>query len=145
MRKKHKRPWGVFLAIILPTVFGSIVGKDAGLFGVTFYTIFDTIGTMFLNALTLVVVPLVSSSIISGIARIGGERGFGRLGGKMFLFYFSTSLIAIFVGLFFVNLIAPGHHSSVEPLMNPDEAAKIGQLKARIASQEGQTLLNVLL
>ncbi|HSX38376.1 MAG TPA: dicarboxylate/amino acid:cation symporter [Chlamydiales bacterium] len=144
MRKKHKRPWGVFLAILLAIIFGSLVGKDASLFGVTLYTIFDTVGTMFLNALTLVVVPLVSSSIISGIARIGGEGGFGRLGGKMFLFYFSTSLVAILIGLVYVNFIGPGH-SHVAPLMGPDEAAKIGQLKERIVNQEGKTLLNVLI
>ncbi len=143
-KKKHKKPWGVFLAIILAILFGSIVGKDAMLFGVSFYTIFDTLGTIFLNALTLVVVPLVSSSIISGIARIGGEGAFGRMGAKMFAFYLSTSIIAIVIGLFFVDLIAPGH-SHVKPPMSAEEMASLSQLKDRITNQEGQTLVNVLI
>ena len=76
MHKKHKRPWGVFAAIVLAILFGSYMGKDASIFGVSFYSVFDTLGIIFLNALTLVVVPLVSSSIITGIARIGGEESF---------------------------------------------------------------------
>ena len=70
-KKKQKRPWAVFIAIALAVLFGSWAGKDASIFGVSFYTLFDLLGKMFLNALTLVVVPLVSSSIITGISRIG--------------------------------------------------------------------------
>ncbi len=108
MSKKRKRPWGVFLAIALAIVFGSYVGKDMGIFGISFYAIVDTLGTIFLNALKLVVVPLVMASIISGIARVGGEESFKRLGLKIFSFYIGTSLLAILIGLFFVNLISPG-------------------------------------
>lgn len=107
-KKKHRRPWGIFLAIILAIFFGSWVGNQAGVFGITFYAIADVLGTIFLNALTLVIVPLVSSSIITGISKIGNEGGFGRLGGKMFTFYIGTSVLAILIGLFFVNLIDPG-------------------------------------
>jgi proton glutamate symport protein len=144
MQKKRKRPWGVFLAIILAMIFGSLVGKEAGLFGVSFYAILDTIGRIFLNALTLVVVPLVSSSIISGIARVGGEGGFKRLGAKMFAFYFGTSLLAILIGLLFVNIIGPGYSHTVPP-MGAVEADKFGQLKETIVNQEGQTLVGVLI
>ncbi|MBI5272946.1 MAG: dicarboxylate/amino acid:cation symporter [Chlamydiia bacterium] len=144
MNKSHrnrKRPWGIFLAIILAILFGSYVGKDGGLLGVSFYTIFDTLGTIFLNSLTLVVVPLVSSSIISGIARIGGEGGFGRLGIKMFTFYLGTSLLAILIGLFFVNLIGPGNAHIVPPI-SAAEPSQLTQLKEQIV--EGQTLISVL-
>src|SRR5579872_2505814 len=110
-KKKHRRPWGVFAAIVLAIAFGSWVGNQAGVFGITFYAIVDVLGTIFLNALTLVIVPLVSSSIITGISRIGNEGGFGRLGGKMFFFYIGTSLMATLIGLVFVNLINPeGSH-----------------------------------
>jgi proton glutamate symport protein len=111
-KKKKSSPWKVFLAIILAIIIGSLLGRDASLWGISFYAVFDVIGTIFLNALMLVVVPLVSSSIISGISRIGSEGGFGRLGAKMFTFYLGTSLLAILIGLFYVNLISPGlsHH-----------------------------------
>jgi proton glutamate symport protein len=108
MTKKHKRPWGVFIAIILAAAFGSWVGKDASLFGISLYSVFDTLGNVFLNALRLVVVPLVTSSIITGISKVGSESDFGRLGAKTFTFYLGTSLLAILIGLSYVNLIKPG-------------------------------------
>ncbi len=124
MRKKRdkrpKRPWGVLAAIVLAIAFGSWAGPDIGVFGISFYAIVDLLGTIFLNALTLVVVPLVSSSIITGISRIGSEGAFGRLGGKMFFFYFSTSLLAILIGLFFVNVIHPGGEGLKETLNTPN-------------------------
>ena len=143
-KKKHKRPWAVFAAIILAIFFGSWVGKDASLFGITFYAIFDVLGTIFLNALTLVVVPLVSSSIISGISRIGAEGGFGRLGGKMFTFYIGTSIMAILIGLIFVNIINPGasHLHAPETL---SEAKELSVLKDSISNKEGAALVQVLI
>ncbi|HEY5260464.1 MAG TPA: dicarboxylate/amino acid:cation symporter [Rhabdochlamydiaceae bacterium] len=108
MSKKRKQPWPVFIAIILAVFAGLAAGTDSGIFGITFYSIFNVIGVIFINALTLVVVPLVSSSIITGIARIGNDEAFGRLGFKTFTFYITTSLMAILIGLFFVNIIAPG-------------------------------------
>lgn len=116
MSKKKKKPWAVFIAIILAIVIGSWVGTDKGIFGVTYYSVFNVIGTLFIRALTLIVVPLVSSSIITGIARIAGDASFGRLGAKTFGFYITTSLLAILIGLFFVNIIGPGFHENVAGL-----------------------------
>lgn len=142
MKKKAKSPWGVFIAIALAIVFGSLVGDQERIFGITLYSILDTIGILFLNALTLVVVPLVASSIIVGVSRIGGEEGFKRLGTKMFAFYIGTSLLAILIGLFFVNLIGPGEH--VSPITSPADSASLTQLKQHVSS-EGATLVQVLI
>ncbi|MBF8263838.1 MAG: hypothetical protein HW387_1503 [Parachlamydiales bacterium] len=108
MQKKAKAPWNVFIAIILAIIFGTWAGQDRSIFGVTYFSIFDTLGTIFLNSLSLIVVPLVSSSIITGIARIGNDQSFGRLGGKMFAFFLGTSLMAILIGLFCANIFSPG-------------------------------------
>ena len=66
------------------------------------------IGTLFLNGLKMVVIPLVMTSIICGVARIGGEKDFGRLGLKTLLFYSLTGLLAVITGLSCVNLFSPG-------------------------------------
>lgn len=142
MQKKNKKPWTVFAAILLAIAFGSWVGKEGGIFGITFYGIVDVLGTLFLNALTLVVVPLVSSSIISGISRIGGEGAFGRLGGKMFGFYLGTSLIAILIGLFFVNLIEPGA-AIVAPA--GADAIQLNKLQEQLTHNSAETFIQVLL
>ena len=56
----------------------------------------------------MVIVPLIAGSIISGVAGVGVQRGLGRLFGKTFGWYVTTSLLAILTGLLLVNLVQPG-------------------------------------
>lgn len=144
MKKKGKSPWVVILAILLGIVCGSLTGTDVGLFGITFYSIFDLIGKLFINSLMLIVVPLVSASIITGIARIGNENTMGRLGLKIFGFYVFTSFIAILIGLIVVNVFNPGaffaEHGSTA--ISHEVAA---QLKEDLASGNGLSISSVIL
>ena len=105
---KLKLHWQILIALGLAVIAGMLAGKDAAVFDVLFYDIFNFIGTLFLNALKMIIVPLIVSSIIVGIAGVGGTIGLGRLGGKTLLYYLATSLIAILTGLILVNLFAPG-------------------------------------
>ncbi|MDO8893332.1 MAG: dicarboxylate/amino acid:cation symporter [Sulfurimicrobium sp.] len=105
---KLKLHWQILIALVLAAIAGSLAGTDGALLGVKFYDVFDFIGTLFLNALKMLIVPLVVSSIIVGIAGIGSGGAFGRLGLKTLLYYITTSLLAILVGLVIVNLVAPG-------------------------------------
>ena len=103
-----KLHWQILIALAMAVVAGLATGTDVALFGVTFYSIFDFVGKLFLNALKMLIVPLIVSSIIVGIAGIGGSGNLGRLGGKTLLYYMTTSLFAILVGLMVVNAVAPG-------------------------------------
>lgn len=100
--------WQIVIALILAVVLGSALGTKTAIFGITFYAMFDFVGTLFLNALKMIIVPLIVSSLITGIAGIGGSHGLGKLGSKTILFYMITSLLAILTGLLFVNLFNPG-------------------------------------
>lgn len=103
----------VLAAIILAVIVGSVTGTKSEIAGgITYYQLYQLIGQLFLNALTLVVVPLVSASIITGAARIGGEQAAGKLGIKIFGVFFGTSLLAILVGWLLANLIKPGYFST---------------------------------
>ncbi|MFH2134626.1 MAG: dicarboxylate/amino acid:cation symporter [Pseudomonadota bacterium] len=105
---KLKLHWQILIALLLAAIAGSLTGTDATIFGVRYYAVFDFIGTLFLNALKMLIVPLVVSSIIVGIAGIGGGGAFGRLGMKTLGYYAATSLFAILVGLTIVNMTSPG-------------------------------------
>jgi Na+/H+-dicarboxylate symporter len=105
---KLKLHWQILIALLLAVIAGTLAGTDAGMFGMRFYAVFDFIGTMFLNALKMLIVPLVVSSIIVGIASIGSGAEFGRLGLKTVLYYLTTTLFAVLVGLAIVNMVAPG-------------------------------------
>lgn len=100
--------WQILMALILAIAIGLMTGTEAGLFGVSFYSIFDFAGRLFLNALNMLIVPLIVSSIIIGIAGIGGSQGLGKLGGKTLLYFIVTSLLAILAGLMVVNALSPG-------------------------------------
>ena len=66
------------------------------------------IGDLFMRALKMIIVPLIVTSVVSGIASLQGVQGFGRLGAKTAAFYVSTSLASILLGLVLVNTIRPG-------------------------------------
>lgn len=105
---KMKLHWQILIALVLAVIAGALVGKTAAVFGITFYSMFSFIGAFFLNALKMIIVPLVVSSVIIGIAGIGSSGALGRLGGKTLLYYLSTSFLAILVGLIMVNMLTPG-------------------------------------
>jgi len=105
---KLKLHWQIVIALVLAVVAGLITGKDAALFGLRFYDVYAFIGQLFLNALKMLIVPLILSSIIVGISGIGSGSALSKLGGKTLLYYATTSLIAIMIGLLVVNAIAPG-------------------------------------
>jgi len=105
---KIKLHWQILIALVAAVIAGSLTGVDAAIFGVTFYAMYAFVGTLFLNALKMIVVPLVVSSIITGIAGASKSNAFGRLGLKTLTYYMATSLMAILIGLMLVDLIAPG-------------------------------------
>lgn len=97
----------VFIAIFLAFVAGILSeGYDP------LIKLYGLIGGLFLNGLTLLVVPLVAASIITGTARMSAEKGLGTLGAKTFGFFILTTLLAILVGFASVELLQPGTFST---------------------------------
>lgn len=114
--QKIELHWQILIAIFLAAISGWIVNgliasgvSDPSILGISVLGIFKYIGTLFLNALKMIIVPLIFSSITVGVAGIGSGGNLGRLGGKTLLFYVSTTLAAILVGLVLINIINPGY------------------------------------
>jgi proton glutamate symport protein len=114
MNKPH---WQILFALILSTATALLFRELAGRLpsdsaGAAFITdaveVCRGIGELFMQALKMIIVPLIVSSVVAGIASLHGVAGFGRLFGKTVGFYMLTSLLAILVGLTLVNLIQPG-------------------------------------
>ncbi len=98
----------IFLSIFLAVLIGLFIDTNTAIFNITLYSVFDFIGIIFINSLKMIIVPLVVSSIVTGITRVGSSKSLGRIGGKTMLFYISTSFIAIMTGLLVAHFIAPG-------------------------------------
>ncbi len=73
----------------------------------------DFIAEVFMALLRMLIVPIVMTSIISGVAGVGSMKDLRRLGGKTFAYYVATSLLAILVGQIFVTIFAPGEGASL--------------------------------
>ena len=70
--------------------------------------LFTPLGTIFLNLIKMLIVPLVFFSIAVGVANIGDPKKLGRMGGKTMAFFFSTTAIAITIGIVFALVLKPG-------------------------------------
>lgn len=66
------------------------------------------IGELFLDALKMIIVPLIIAAVISGIGSLGDVRRLGRMGGLTLLYYMLTTAVAVLLGLLLVNLVQPG-------------------------------------
>ena len=99
--------WQILIALVLAVLVGIVADTSTTLLGVSLNSVFDFVGTLFLNALKMLIVPLIMSSIIVGMMEIQPET-LGRLGYKTLIYYAASSLIAILIGLFVVNLFQPG-------------------------------------
>ncbi|MDZ7766628.1 MAG: dicarboxylate/amino acid:cation symporter [Melioribacteraceae bacterium] len=89
-------------------LIGFFVAILVGLYLTEYVEYVTWMGDLFLRALNMVIVPLILSSIVSGVANIGSGESLGRLGAKTLGYYLTTSTFAIIVGLLFVNLLQPG-------------------------------------
>ena len=97
----------IFIGIILGVLGGWI-------FGESILPLADPLAKLFLRLLRMAIMPLIITSIISGVLSIGAERGLGRLGTKTFLYYITSSVLAIITGQILVNIFRPGVGSNIK-------------------------------
>jgi Na+/H+-dicarboxylate symporter len=99
--------WQILIALVLAVLVGAFLDPATTLFGIGLNSAFNFVGTLFLNALKMLIVPLIMSSIIVGMMEIQPEA-LGRLGYKTLVYYAASSLVAIIIGLLVVNMLQPG-------------------------------------
>ena len=96
----------IIAGVVLGGAFGAFAPEQAE--GLEF------IGELFLNALKMLIVPLVVSSMISGIASLGDVRKLGKPGLLTVFLYAATTALAVLIGVIFVNVLKPGEGVQVE-------------------------------
>jgi Na+/H+-dicarboxylate symporter len=136
----------IFLALALAAIAGLLTDPETRLAGVRLYAAYDFAGSMFLNALRMLIVPIITSSIIIGIAGIGSGGALGRLGAKTLAYYVCTSLLAILVGMVAVNLIQPGiiDGEPARQILGLSEAAQ-QEVLSKVGDHDASSLAQVFL
>ena len=104
--KKLALHWKIIIGMVLGVIW-ALLSSSLGWSEFTINWI-DPFGTIFINLLKLIAVPLVLFSIIAGVANIGDPASLGRMGGKTLGIYLVTTILAISLGLILVNVFAPG-------------------------------------
>ena len=110
--------WQIAASLALAILVALLGSPDAGLFGVALIDVLDFFGGLFLSALKMVVVPLIVSSIVTGVCNMAAQERFGRVGAKTVGFYLVTGLLAVATGLVLVNVFAPGSGEPAQALRN---------------------------
>lgn len=148
MKFKLQLHWQILISIILAMLASALVkmyGGADGFIGTKFIGICNFVGTLFLNALKMVVVPLIASSIVSGMIGMGAEKHFGRMGLKTIGYYVLSTFIAVLIGLVCVNIIRPG-------IVSPEAAeAMLAQAKTpagfeeKLAEHSTSDIINIVI
>ncbi|PAU95709.1 dicarboxylate/amino acid:cation symporter [Aliifodinibius salipaludis] len=102
--------------IIIGLVLGLIWGLVASVGGFSDFTVdyIQPFGTIFINLLKLIAVPLILASLIVGVTSLNDIAKLSRMGGKTIGIYIVTTMLAITIGLTVVNVIQPGNFLPVE-------------------------------
>ena len=136
----------ILIAMILGAVVGLPLNILAGTGKIpeswprTFALYGKGVGDVFLQLLSMIVAPLILTSLISGVTGTGSVEGLGRLGGRTLAYYLSTSMLAIVTGMVVFNIIQPGEGADLEMLQEGAEPV-VAQVVTESQSL-GQTLWN---
>ncbi len=165
--KKLALHWKILLGMVLGVIFGFAMSNFEGGKEIVQDWI-KPFGTIFINSLKLIAVPLILGSLIKGVSDLKDISKLSKMGGKTILIYIFTTVIAVSIGLLLVNVIKPGNSISEETRTElvgnytestqkyKDEAAsqkESGPLKALVdlvpeniigASSENKNMLQVI-
>lgn len=128
--------------IITALILGAVVGLLLNIFAKDLFDILDPylftpLGKIFLNLISMLVVPIVFLSIVLGSAGLGDPKKLGRIGLKTIVYFLVTTCIAIVIGLTLAYIIDPG-------LVKGIDTSQTEGFKTEEAPPVGETLMNII-
>lgn len=113
--KKIGLAWQIFIGLVLGIIVGAIFYGNPKV-----ATYLQPIGDIFLRLIKMIVIPIVVSSLIVGVANVGDLKKLGKLGGKTFIYFEIITTFAIVVGLLAANVFQPGAGVNMKSLEKTD-------------------------
>ncbi len=132
MKKSNKLSMWIFICLAAGAVFGFVLHKAYpqaadGSLDPSLVTLLDyiTIFTdVFLRLIKMIIAPLVFSTLVVGVAKLGDLKAVGRIGGKTMLWFISASFVSLLLGCLLVNIFQPGANMDI-PLPPADAASGV--------------------
>jgi proton glutamate symport protein len=122
--KKFGLAWQILIGLILGVIVGAVFYGNPSV-----QTYLQPIGTIFIRLIKMIVIPIVVSSLIVGVAGVGDIKKLGKLGGKTILYFEIITTIAIIIGLTAANLFHPGTGVNMNSLSKGDIGSYISTTK----------------
>ncbi|KIC03262.1 dicarboxylate/amino acid:cation symporter [Flavobacterium sp. JRM] len=95
----------MFLGATLGIILHNYISHDAA---VEFSNKIKMLATIFIRLVQMIISPLVFTTLVVGIAKLGDIKTVGRIGGKALAWFFTASFISLLIGLFYINILQPG-------------------------------------
>ena len=135
-----KRNGHIFIGLILGIIVGCCFPSETY---PQVYNILDFIGQSFINIIQMVVLPLIMSAIIIGIANIGDSKQLAKFGSKMLFYYTIITVLAVSIAAIIAIIVKPG--LSARGLVNPDVALSIQSYVADAIQYQKENLTQIFL
>jgi Na+/H+-dicarboxylate symporter len=115
MKKSNRLTFYIIVSMVLGIALGYIIHTQSSPdFIKSFSTNIKLLTTIFLRLVQMIIAPLVFSTLVVGIAKLGDLKTVGRVGGKAMLWFVTASLVSLLLGMLLVNLFKPGEGISGE-------------------------------
>jgi Na+/H+-dicarboxylate symporter len=122
----------ILIAMLLGAVLGVIIHNSATIeTAQEFSNKIKMLATIFIRLVQMIIAPLVFTTLVVGIAKLGDIKAVGRIGGKALAWFFTASFISLLIGMLYVNLLQPGvglNLSNVDLTAASDVTAKTQSL-----------------
>ena len=133
--KKIPLHWSIMLGMILGVVVGALFTQfEAGPKFISNWI--KPFGTIFINALKLIAMPLILASLIKGVSDLKDISKLSRMGGRTIGIYLMTTVVAVMIGLILVNTIKPGTSISAQTRQELVEAYQSDAAEKQIIAQK---------
>jgi Na+/H+-dicarboxylate symporter len=124
MKKPGLTTW-IIIAMVAGIIVGLLIHFNAGKYWIDYYSDSMSVVTdIFLRLIKMIIGPLVFSTLVTGIAKMGDTRAVGRIGGKTLAWFLGASIISLLLGLVIMNIVDLGHNLNL-PAPDTSELAKL--------------------
>ncbi|QJX80843.1 glutamate/aspartate:proton symporter GltP [Priestia megaterium] len=131
--------WQILIGLILGIVVGGVFFENPNV-----QTYLEPVGTIFIRLIKMIVVPIVVSSLIVGVAGVGDIKKLGKIGGKTLLYFEIITTVAIILGLLAANIFQPGKGVDMSALSKGDIQTYVATTEQVESHSLADTFINIV-